>query len=56
MSTQLKVYCKNVERYIPFEGGATLTDIYESIADELPERPICSQVNTKTQAMQVPLF
>lgn len=56
MSTQLKVYCKNVERYIPFEGGATLTDIYESIADELPERPICAQVNNKTEDMQFPLF
>lgn len=56
MSDQLKIYCKNVGEYIPFEGGMTLTDIYETISDRIPFTPICAQVNNKTEDMQFPLF
>ena len=56
MSNQLKVYCKNIEEYIPFEGGMTLSDIYQTIADRIPFTPICAQVNNKTEDMQFPLF
>ena len=56
MSDQLKIYCKNIEEYIPFEGGMTLSDIYETLADRIPFKPICAQVNNKTEDMQFPLF
>lgn len=56
MSDQLKVYCKNIEEYIPFKGGDTLMDIYNTIADRIPERPICAHVNNKTEDLQFPLF
>lgn len=56
MSDQLKVYCKNIEEYIPFNGGDTLMDIYNTIADRIPERPICAHVNNKTEDLQFPLF
>jgi len=56
MSDQLKVYCKNIEEYIPFKGGDTLMDIYNTIADRIPEHPICAHVNNKTEELQFPLF
>ncbi len=56
MSDQLKVYCKNIEEYIPFKGGDTLMDIYNTIADRIPEHPICAHVNNKTEDLQCPLF
>lgn len=56
MSDQLKVYCKNIEEYIPFNGGDTLMDIYNTISDRIPERPICAHVNNKTEDLQFPLF
>lgn len=56
MSDQLKVYCKNIEEYIPFKGGDTLMDIYNTISDRIPERPICAHVNNKTEDLQFPLF
>ncbi len=56
MSDQLKVYCKNIEEYIPFKGGDTLMDIYNTIADRIPEHPICAHVNNKTEDLQFPLF
>ena len=55
MSDQLKVYCKNIEEYIPFKGGDTLMDIYNTIADRIPEHPICAHVNNKTEDLQFPL-
>ena len=56
MSDQLKVYCKNIEEYIPFKGGDTLMNIYNTIADRIPEHPICAHVNNKTEDLQFPLF
>lgn len=56
MSDQLKVYCKNIEEYIPFKGGDTLMDIYNTIADRIPDKPICAHVNNKTEDLQFPLF
>lgn len=56
MSDQLKVYCKNIEEYIAFKGGDTLMDIYNTIADRIPEHPICAHVNNKTEDLQFPLF
>ncbi len=56
MSNQLKVYCKNIGEYVPFEGGDTLMDIYKGLAGRIDGTPICAQVNNKTEDMQYPLF
>lgn len=56
MSNLLKVYCKNIGEYIPFEGGETLMDIYRRVADRVEGTPICAQVNNRTEDMQFPLF
>lgn len=56
MSAQLKVFCKNINRYIDFKGGETLTDILQRIAGEIPFTPICARVNNKTEDLQYPVF
>lgn len=56
MSAQLKVFCKNINRYIPFEGGETLSDILKRIKDEIPFTPICARVNNKTEDLQYAVF
>lgn len=56
MSSQLKIYCKNLERYIDFSGGETLAEIYDRVKAEIPFRPICAHVNNKTEDLQFPLF
>lgn len=56
MSEQLKIYCVNLERYIPFEGGEALTGIVERIAPELGFEPICARVNNKTEGLAYRLF
>lgn len=56
MSAQLKVFCKNINRYIDFKGGETLTDILRRIAGEIPFTPICARVNNKTEDLQYAVF
>lgn len=56
MSAQLKVYVKNLSRYVDFNGGDTLMDIYNSLKEEIPDSPICARVNNKTEDLQYPLF
>lgn len=56
MSAQLKVFCKNINRYIDFSGGETLSDILHRIAGEIPFTPICARVNNKTEDLQYAVF
>lgn len=56
MSATLKIFCKNINRYIPFEGGETLADILQRISGEIPFTPICARVNNKTEDLQYPVF
>lgn len=56
MSAQMKVYCKNIKRYIPISGGETLIDIYQQVEKEIPFRPICARVNNKTEDLRYPVF
>lgn len=56
MSTTLKIFCKNLEEYIPFTGGETLAEIYTRIGDRIGITPICARVNNKTEDMQYPVF
>ena len=57
MSDQLKIYCKNIDRYVDIVGGETLKEILGRI--ELPEslgRPICAYVNNKNESLDYPVF
>lgn len=56
MSSTLKIYCKNIGEYVDFQGGQTLMDIYNSLADRIPQRPICAHVNNKTEDLSYQLF
>ncbi|MCM1448782.1 MAG: nucleoside kinase [Clostridiales bacterium] len=52
----MKVYVDNIGRYVDFEGGESLLDVYERIKDEIPFEPICAHVNNKTEDLRFPLF
>ena len=52
----MKVYCKNINRYIPISGGETLIEIYQQVAKEIPFTPICARVNNKTEDLRCPVF
>lgn len=56
MEHELKVYCKNLEKYITISGGDRLSDIYQSLKDELKFSPICAQVNNKTEDLSFPVY
>ncbi len=56
MSSQLKIYCKNLGEYVDFTGGESLSDVYSRIAPRLGFTPICARVNNKTENLSYPLF
>lgn len=56
MSKQLKVYCKNIEEYVLIEGGNSLLDIYNKVADRLDFVPVCARVNYKTEDLCFPVY
>lgn len=56
MTDQLKVYCKNLDRYIAVEGGSSLYDLYQSVKDELSFEPICARVNNKNEALSFAVY
>ena len=56
MNAQMKVYCKNIKRYILVSGGETLIDIYQQVAKEIPFCPICARVNNKTEDLRYQVF
>ncbi len=53
---KISLYCKNIERYIEAEGGSTLSDIAESLREELGFRPLCARVNNKTEGMDYVVY
>lgn len=56
MSTQLKVFCDNINEYLPIQGAETLWQIYGRIKDRIDFTPICARVNYKTEDLQFPVF
>ncbi|MCM1519205.1 MAG: nucleoside kinase [Lachnoclostridium sp.] len=52
----MKVFCVNLGRYIPVQGGMTLDDVYNIVKDEINFTPICARVNNKTEDLQFPIF
>ncbi len=56
MSNQLKVYCKNINRYVDITGGETLHDIFMRLSGELAMRPVCAKVNNKNESLDYPVY
>ena len=52
----MKIFCRNLNRYIPFTGGMKLSEIAAGISSELGFTPICALVNNKTEDLDYPLF
>lgn len=53
---KIKVFCKNLDRYISIEGGTQLSAIAASLEPELGFRPICCRVNNKTEALHYAVY
>lgn len=56
MSSQMKIYCKNIGRYVDIQGGETLSGIYEQLKKEISIEPICARVNNKTEDLSYQVF
>lgn len=56
MSSQLKIYCKNIGEYVDFTGGETLADVFGRLKERIGFKPICARVNNKTENLSFPLF
>lgn len=56
MSSQMRIYCTNLQRYIDFEGGESLLEISKKKEGELGFEPICARVNNKTEGLSYQLF
>ena len=49
MSKMITIYCKNTKKYYDVPRGSTLLDIYKTVGEPLPYRPMNAQVNHKTE-------
>lgn len=56
MKQPIQVYCQNIGEYINMEGGETLLDLYERIADRVPFVPITARVNNKNESLTYPVY
>lgn len=56
MSNNMKIFCKNLNEYIPFTGGESLSEIFNRISNRINITPICARVNNKTEDLQYPVF
>lgn len=56
MNDRLKIYCKNINEYVPIVGGETLQDIFLRLKDKMDIVPICARVNNKTEDLAFPVF
>lgn len=52
----MKIYCKNLNEYVKFQGGETLKEIFDRLNDRIDLNPICARVNNKTENMNFPVF
>lgn len=51
MNSPIKVFCRNLGRYLDIPGGSTLAEVAVCLRDELGFNPICCRVNNKTEDM-----
>lgn len=52
----MKIYCKNLKRYLHAEGGQTLAQIYAAVSEEIGFMPVCAMVNNKTEDLGFPVY
>ena len=52
----IRIFCKNLDRYIEIEGGSTLLELAATLESELGFRPICARVNNKTEALAYEVY
>ena len=56
MNKVIRIFCKNLDKYIDIQGGDTLLEIYNTVKSDLNFRPICAHVNNKTESLNYPIF
>lgn len=56
MVRKIKIYCKNIDKYVEVEGGATLLELATELNEQLGFKPICALVNNKTEDLAFPVF
>lgn len=56
MESELKIYCKNTEEYIPIDGGDTLLSVYKSIKSRLGFEALGALVNNKLEDLRYPVY
>lgn len=56
MSSNLSIYCKNLNTYTDITGGETLGAIFSRIGGVEGLEPICARVNNKTEGLDYPVF
>ena len=52
----MKIYIKNIERYVDFTGGETLAAIHDRLGLDLGFEPICARVNNKSESLAYAVF
>ncbi len=52
----IRIFCKNLDRYIEIEGGSTLLELAATLESELGFCPICARVNNKTEALAYEVY
>ena len=56
MSEAIKIYCKNLGRYVDVAGGERLTSVAARLRDELGFDAICAYVNNKSEALSFAVY
>ena len=56
MKNPIRIYVKNLNRYIDVEGASTLSEIYDSIASEIGFIPINARVNNKSEDLNFRVY
>lgn len=52
----MKIYCVNLQEYIPFTGGETLQSVVARLDGRLGFSPVCARVNNKEEGLSFPLY
>ena len=50
----MKIYCVNLQEYIPFTGGETLQSVVARLDGRLGFSPVCARVNNKEEGLSFP--
>ena len=52
----MKLYCVNLQEYVPFTGGETLQSVVDRLGVRLGFTPLCALVNNKEEGLSFPLY